>query len=34
MYVDIDIFLIIGDTEGELFYVEVNRVFAMATSWA
>jgi hypothetical protein len=33
MYVNIDIFLIFEDTE-ELFYVKVNRVFAMATSWA
>jgi hypothetical protein len=33
-YVNIDIFLIIGDTEGELFYVKVNRVFTMATCWA
>jgi len=32
-YVNIDIFLIIGDIEGELFYVEVNRVFTMATWW-
>jgi len=31
-YVNIDIFLIIGDAERELFYVEVNRVFTMATS--
>lgn len=34
MYVNIDVFLIIGGTEGELFYIKVNRVFAMATSWA
>jgi len=32
MYVNIDIFLIIGGAERELFYVEVNRVFTMATS--
>jgi len=33
-YVNVDIFLIIGDTEEELFYVEVNRVFTMATCWS
>jgi hypothetical protein len=33
-YVIVGIFLKIGDAEWELFYIEVNRVFTMATYWA